>query len=144
MQPGFGILYRNSKVCTEVIKDVGADTLQTLISQKVSTGSIVCSDTSKVYTGIATRRYVHRFVNHSEIKRKLSLKCGIRREKLCLYLGVCLEEQLSNRSGNDKKFNDVFNCYVKVRGYGDPLPYFIMLSLTELFEFLLNEIRNAY
>jgi hypothetical protein len=36
----------------------------------VSTGSIVCSDTWKAYTGIAARGYVHHLVNHG--KRKYS------------------------------------------------------------------------
>jgi transposase len=106
-QPVFGILCRNGTVWAEVVDDVEADTLQPLISQKVSTGSIVCSDTWKAYTGIAARGYVHRLVNHGEqqysdgkgnhinglegfwgyLKRKLASKGGIRREKLPLYLG---------------------------------------------------------
>jgi len=44
-QPVFGILCRNGSVWAEVVDDVGAETLQPLISQKVSTGSIICSDT---------------------------------------------------------------------------------------------------
>jgi len=65
-QPVFGILCRNGTVWAEVVEDVEADTLQPLISKKVSTGSIVCSDTWKAYTGIAARGYVHRLVNHGE------------------------------------------------------------------------------
>jgi transposase len=106
-QPVFGILCRNGTVWADVVDDVGADTLQTLISQKVSTGSIVCSDTWKAYTGIAARGYVHRLVNHTEgqysdrkgnhinglegfwgyLKRKLASKGGVRRERLHLFLG---------------------------------------------------------
>jgi len=106
-QPVFGILCRNGTVFAEVVDDVGAETLQPLISKKVSAGSIICSDTWKAYTGIASRGYVHRLVNHSEkqysdgkgnhinglggfwsyLKRKLVSKGGIRREKLPLYLG---------------------------------------------------------
>jgi len=52
-QPVFGILCRNGTVWAEVIEDVEADTLHPLISQKVTTGSIICSDTWKAYTGIA-------------------------------------------------------------------------------------------
>ena len=65
-QPVFGILCRNGTVWAEVVENVEADTLQPLISQKVSTGSIICSDTWKAYTGIAARGYVHRLVNHGE------------------------------------------------------------------------------
>jgi hypothetical protein len=69
-----------------------------LISKKVTAGSIICSDTWKAYTGIASRGYVPRLVNHGEkqysdgkrnhinglegfwgyLKRKLVLKGGIR------------------------------------------------------------------
>ena len=63
-QPVFGILCRNGTVWAEVVDDVGAETLQPLISKKVSAGSIICSDTWKAYTGIASRGYVHRLVNH--------------------------------------------------------------------------------
>jgi transposase len=80
--------------------------LQPLISRKVSSGSTVCSDTWKAYTGIAARGYVHRLVNHGEkkysdgkgnhinglegfwgfLKRKLASKGGITKQKLPLYL----------------------------------------------------------
>jgi transposase-like protein len=43
--PVFGIFCRNGTVRTKVVDDVEANTLQPLISRKVSTGSIVCSDT---------------------------------------------------------------------------------------------------
>ena len=106
-QPVSGILCRNGTVWAEVVNDVEANTLQPLISQKVSTESVVCSDTWKAYTGIAARGYVHRLINHGErqysngkgdhingleefwgyLKRKLASKGGIRRERLHLYLG---------------------------------------------------------
>ena len=44
-QPVFGILCRNGTVWAEVVNDVEASTLQPLITQQVSPGSIVCSDT---------------------------------------------------------------------------------------------------
>src|SRR5208337_4743914 len=106
-QPVFGILCRNGTVWAEVVDNVEADTLQPLISQKVSAGSIVCSDAWKAYTGIAARGYVHRLVNHGErqysdgkgnhinglegfwgyLKRKLSSKGGVRKVRLHLFLG---------------------------------------------------------
>jgi transposase len=119
-QPVFGILCRNGTVWDEVVNDVGAETLQPLISKKVSAGSIICSDTWKAYTGIASRGYVHRLVNHGEkqysdgkgnhinglegfwgyLKRKLVLKGGIRREKLPLYLGEYVW-RYNHRNEND-------------------------------------------
>jgi hypothetical protein len=44
-QPVFGILCCNNEVLAKVIVDVGAKTLQYVISKKVSAGSIVFSDT---------------------------------------------------------------------------------------------------
>jgi transposase len=119
-QPVFGILCRNGTVWAEVVDDVEAETLLPLISQKVSTGSIICSDTWKAYTGIAARGYVHRLVNHSErqysdgkgnhinglegfwgyLKRKLASKGGIRQVKLPLYLGEYVW-RYNHRKDND-------------------------------------------
>ncbi len=65
-QPVFGILCRNGTVWAEVIDDFVSDTLQPLISQKVSTGSIVYFDIWKAYTRTAAHGYVHRLVNHTE------------------------------------------------------------------------------
>ena len=106
-QPAFGILCRNGLVFAELITGTEANDLQPIIERKVIKGSIICSDTWRGYTGIAAKGYVHRSVNHSEkqysdkkgnhinglegfwgyLKRKLSAKGGIRRQKLHLYLG---------------------------------------------------------
>jgi len=106
-QPVFGILCRNGQVWAEIVENVEAATLQPLISSKVKAGSIVCSDMWRAYTGIASRGFVHRLVNHGDrecsdgkgnhinglegfwgyLKRKLAAKGGIRRAKLYLYLG---------------------------------------------------------
>lgn len=102
-----GIFCHNDTAWAEVVDEVGAETLQPLISRKVSTGSIICSDTWKAYTGIASRGYVHHLVNHGEnqysdgkgnhinglegfwgiLEKKTGFKGGIRQEKLPLYLG---------------------------------------------------------
>jgi transposase len=63
-QPVFGIFCRNGMVWAEGVDTVEADTFQPFISQKVSMGSIVCSDTWNAYIGIAARGYVHCLVNH--------------------------------------------------------------------------------
>lgn len=105
-QPVFGILCRNGQVWAEMVDGIGEDTLLPLIAKKVVPGSTVCSDTWKGYTGIASRGYVHRMVNHGErqytdgkgnhinglegfwgyLKRKLASKGGITRSRLPLYL----------------------------------------------------------
>ena len=106
-QPVFGIFCRNGKVFAEVVSGVEAGDLQPIIEKRVKKGSVICSDTWRGYTGIATKGYVHRLVNHSQneysdkkghhinglegfwgyLKRKLSAKGGIRKEKLPIYLG---------------------------------------------------------
>ncbi len=105
-QAVFGILCRNGQVWAEVVPNVEAKTLLPLLRKQVATGSIVCSDTFKSYTGVAARGYVHRLVNHDQqefsdgkgnhinglegfwgyLKRLLAAKGGIRRERLPLYI----------------------------------------------------------
>lgn len=106
-QPVFGILCRKGKVCAEIVQGVEAKDLQPLIEKQVRKGSTICSDGWRGYTGLATKGYVHRLVDHSKkeysdkkgnhinglegfwgyLKRKLSAKGGIRKEKLPFYLG---------------------------------------------------------
>ena len=120
-QPVFGILCRNGLVWAEIVENVEAETLQPLISSKVKKGSIVCSDMWRAYTGIASRGFVHRLVNHGDreysdgkgnhinglegfwgyLKRKLAAKGSIRREKLYLYLGEYVWRN-NHRNESDK------------------------------------------
>lgn len=105
-QPVFGIYCRSGLVWAELVDDVTGETLLPLITKRVTQGSIVCSDTFPSYTGVASKGYVHRLVNHSEgeyrsktgahinglegfwgyLKRKLASKGGIRQTRLPLYL----------------------------------------------------------
>ena len=104
-QAVFGIYARNGIVWAELVDDSKAKTLQPLITKQVRSGSTVYSDTWKGYTGIATRGFVHRMVDHKKeyvkrgvhinglegfwgyLKRQLAAKGGIRRERLGLFLG---------------------------------------------------------
>jgi len=105
-QAVFGILCRNGKVWADLIDNTEAKHLQPRILKQVKKGSVVCSDTWRGYTGIASKGYVHRLVNHSKdnyvsngnhinglegfwgyLKRKLASKGGIRHSRLHLYLG---------------------------------------------------------
>ena len=65
-QPVFGIYARKGIVWAEIVNDVEAKTLQPLIRRRVKKKSVICSDTWKGYTGIASHGYVHRLVKHSE------------------------------------------------------------------------------
>lgn len=77
-----------------------------IIEKKVRKGSRICSDTWRAYTGLATKGYAHRIVEHRKkeytkgknhinglegfwgyLKRKLAAKGGIRRKYLYLFLG---------------------------------------------------------
>jgi len=104
-QPVFGIYCRNGKVWAELVDDAESKTLQPLIKKQVKKGTTICSDTWKGYTGIATKGYVHRLIEHKDdysdckgthinglegfwgcLKRRLAAKGGIRRDRLGLYL----------------------------------------------------------
>lgn len=107
-QPVFGILTRQGKVFAKLVDDTEAKDLIPIITKKVRTGSSVCSDTWRAYTGLAAKGYVHRTVEHREkeyvqkdnrknhinglegfwgyLKRKLAAKGGVRRKYLNLYL----------------------------------------------------------
>lgn len=63
-QPVFGVLCRNGYVWAELVPNVEADTLLSLIRNRVKQGSVVYSDTWKGYTGVASGGYVHRLVEN--------------------------------------------------------------------------------
>ena len=65
-QAVFGILCRGGQVWAEVVPNVEAKTLLPLLRQRVTTGSVVCSDTFTSYTGVAANGYIHRLVDHSQ------------------------------------------------------------------------------
>lgn len=105
-QPIFGILCRSGKVFAELVDNTKASDLIPIITKKVKLGSKICSDTYHSYTGLASKGYVHRTVNHSKheyvrgkthinglegfwgyLKRKLAAKGGVQRQYLHLFLG---------------------------------------------------------
>lgn len=106
-QPVFGILCRDGQVWAELVRDVEAVDLQPIIERKVNKGSTLYSDGWRAYTGIATKGYVHRLVDHGReqysdkrgghinglegfwgyLKRKLVARGGIRKKRLPLFLG---------------------------------------------------------
>jgi len=104
-QPVFGILARSGKVFAELVDDTEAKDLIPIIAKKVKSGTRICSDTWRAYTGLATKGYVHRTVEHQKkeytrgknhinglegfwgyLKRQLASRGGIRRERLPFYL----------------------------------------------------------
>ena len=104
-QPVFGILCRSGKVFARLVEDTKAKDLIPIITKKVKSGTRICSDTYNSYTGLATKGYVHRTVEHQKkeyvkgrshinglegfwgyLKRKLAAKGGIKRKYLYLFL----------------------------------------------------------
>jgi len=67
-QAVFGILCRSGQVSAEVVPNVEANTLLPLLRKQVATGSIVCSDTFRSYTGVAAKGCVHRLVRHEDLE----------------------------------------------------------------------------
>ena len=132
-QPIFGILCRSGKVWAELVNNVEKEDLQPLIEKQVIRDSVVCSDTWRAYTGIASKGYVHRLVKHSEneysdkhgnhinglegfwgyLKRKLVAKGGIRKSRLHLYLGEYIW-RYNHRKYSFKKQVDILLNLTKI------------------------------
>lgn len=132
-QPAFGILCRNGMVWAELVDNVEKEDLQPRIEKQVRKGSTICSDTWRGYTGIASKGYVHRLVNHSRneysdlkgnhinglegfwgyLKRKLSAKGGIRKEKLHLYLGEYVWRYNHRKLSFKERENLLFKLIIK-------------------------------
>jgi len=126
-QPVLGILCRDGKVWAEMIEGGEAKDLQPRILKKVKKGTVVCSDTWRGYTGIATKGYLHRLVNHSKgeysdregnhinglegfwgyLKRQLSSRGGIRKEKRNIYLTEYVWRYNNRNLSTEEKMNNL-------------------------------------
>lgn len=104
-QPVFGILCRSGKVFARLVNNTEAKDLIPIITKKVKSGAKICSDTWRAYTGLATKGYIHRTVEHRKkeytkgknhinglegfwgyLKRKLAAKGGVQRKYLYFFL----------------------------------------------------------
>lgn len=134
-QPVFGILTRQGKVFAKLVDDTEAGNLIPLITKKVKTGSRVCSDTWRAYTGLAAKGYVHRTVEHGEkeyvrgknhinglegfwgyLKRKLAAKGGVKRKYLSLFLGEYVWRYNYRRLGADLQARRLFKRVASFSG----------------------------
>lgn len=123
-QPVFGILARSGKVHAELVDDTEAKDLIPIITKKVKSGTRICSDTWRAYTGLATKGYVHRTVEHQKkeytrgrnhinglegfwgyLKRKLAAKGGIQRKYLHLFLGEYVWRYNHRKMNTKEKVN---------------------------------------
>lgn len=132
-QPVFGILCRSGKVFAQVVNDTEAKDLIPIIEKKVKRGTKVCSDTWRAYTGLATRGYVHRTVEHQKkeyvrgknhinglegffgyLKRQLASRGGIRRERMPLYLAEYVWRYNYREENIDKQIERLLNLVAKI------------------------------
>ena len=132
-QPVFGILARSGKVHAELVDDTEAKDLIPIITKKVKSGTRICSDTWRAYTGLATKGYVHRTVAHQKkeyvkgrnhinglegfwgyLKRQLASRGGIRREKLPLYLAEYVWRYNNRELTVKKQVEKLLNLVAKI------------------------------
>ena len=94
--PVFGILRRNGKVYTQIVKDVSRKTLQTIIRTQVVPQSVVYSDSFRSYEGLVLDGFKHYRIDHerefSQGKRQhingIENFWGYAKTKLKHYYGV--------------------------------------------------------
>jgi len=132
-QPVFGILARNGKVHAELVDNTEAKDLIPIITRKVKSGTRICSDTWRAYTGLATKGYVHRTVEHQKkeytrgrnhinglegfwgyLKRQLASRGGIRRERLPLYLAEYVWRYNNRKLTIEKQVEKLLNLVAKI------------------------------
>lgn len=137
--PVFGILCRGGQVWAQVVPDTAARTLWPLIRRRVRRGTTICSDTWRGYTGIATKGYVHRLVDHSRgyvaypksgyhinglegfwgyCKRRLAAKGGIRRARLPLYLAESVWRYNHRQLSLTQQVHDLMRLLIQHRNPG--------------------------
>jgi transposase len=134
-QPVFGILTRQGRVFAKLVDDTEARDLLPIITKRVKTGSRVCSDTWRAYTGLAAKGYVHRTVEHGEkeyvrgknhinglegfwgyLKRKLAAKGGVKRKYLPLFLGEYVWRYNYRKLGDKLQANRLFKKVIDFSG----------------------------
>jgi len=132
-QPVFGILARNGQVWATVVSKTEAKDLIPIIEKKVKRGSQVNSDTWRAYTGLATKGYVHRTVEHAKeeyvkgknhinglegffgyLKRQLASRGGIRRERLPYYLAEYVWRYNYRKLSVEKQVKRLLNLVAKI------------------------------
>jgi len=132
-QPVFGILARSGKVWATIVPDTEAEDLVPIIEKKIKKGAKILSDTWRAYTGLATRGYVHRTVEHREkeyvkgknhinglegffgyLKRQLASRGGIRRERLPFYLAEYVWRYNNRNLSIDEQVERILNLVAEI------------------------------
>ena len=132
-QPVFEILTREGKVWATIVSDTEAEDLIPIIEKRIKKGSRINSDTWRAYTGLATRGYVHRTVEHAKqeyargknhinglegffgyLKRQLASRGGIRRERLPFYLAEYVWRYNHRDLPVEKQIQRLLNLVAKI------------------------------
>jgi len=132
-QPVFGILARNGQVWATIVLDTEAKDLIPIIEKKVRKGSKINSGTWRAYTGLATKGYVHRTVEHAKdeyvkgknhinglegffgyLKRQLASRGGIRKERLHYYLAEYVWRYNYRKLSIEKQVERLLNLVAKI------------------------------
>ncbi len=105
--PVFGILKRNGKVYTQIIKNASTKELMPIIKDLINKKSTVYTDKWKAYDGLVLGGYKHKRINHSKLfsekenhingienfwgwsKSRLQKFRGINRNNFTLHLKEC-------------------------------------------------------
>ena len=131
----FGILCRRDEVYVQLITGAKKKDLQPIIEKRVSKGSTVCSDSWGGYTGIATKGFVHRTVDHGKqeysdlkgghinglegfwgyLKRNLVSRGGIRKSRLKYFLGEYMWRYNHKKLSIKEQTTLLFNLIVKLK-----------------------------
>ncbi len=117
--PVFGLLKRNGKVYTRIVKDVSRKTLQQIIRTKVVPESVIYTDSFRSYDGLVLDGFRHYRINHQKCfamskrqhingienfwgyaKTKLKSYYGVSRGHFYFYLKE-MEFRFNNRKAAD-------------------------------------------
>lgn len=132
-QPVFGILARNGRVWATIVPDTEAKDLVPIIERRVKKGTRINSDTWRAYTGLATKGYVHRTVEHAKeeyvkgknhinglegffgyLKRQLASRGGIRKERLGNYLAEYVWRYNYRKMSVEEQVKRLLNLVAKI------------------------------
>lgn len=135
-QPVFAILARSGRVFAKLVDDVEAKDLIPIIEKRVKKDTVVCSDTWRAYTGLATRGYVHRTVEHGEkeyvgkdnknnyingleeffgyLKKQLAARGGIRKQRLPFYLAEYVWRYNNRDLPIEEQIDKLLNLVAKI------------------------------
>jgi len=129
--PVIGLLKRNGKVFTKIVKNCKKESLIPIIKGRILTGSTVYTDSWKSYDGLILYGYKHKRIHHAKnefargknhvngiesfwsfVKRRLQKFNGVRKDKFLLYLKES-EWRFNNRGMLEKSLISL----LKIKSY---------------------------